>query len=76
MKRYNELSEEEQSELHNKFLREPDAFYERAETAQLKEALRSSYKDRFLKMTSLMKISIMLSKAKITHSDSPSANKD
>ena len=65
MKEYLKLSEEEREALHNNFLQEPDAFYEKAETDQLRAALIRSSKERFLVMTSLMKMSIMISKAKI-----------
>lgn len=70
MKNYLELTEEERSALQQNFLQEPDSFYEKAETDQLKEALQRSYKDRFLTMTRLMKLNLMLSKAKITHKPS------
>ena len=71
MKEYSRLSGEEQEELYNQFLQEPDAFYEKAETDQLKQALTQSYTERFLTMTRLMKLGIMLSKAKITHTPIP-----
>lgn len=67
MNDYNKLSPEEQVEVYQKFLQDPDSFYEKAETDQLKEALRKNYKERFLTMTRLMKMSLMLSNAKITH---------
>ena len=73
MKEYGQLSEEEQKELYSQFLQEPDAFYEKAETDQLKDALAQSYTERFLTMTRLMKLGIMLSKAKITHTPFPSS---
>ncbi len=75
MNDYNKLSPEEQAELYQKFLQDPDSFYEKAEIDQLKEALRKNYKERFLTMTRLMKMSLMLSKAKITHTPL-SANKN
>lgn len=71
MKKYSQLSEQEQLDLYNSFVREPDVFYEKAETDQLKKALESSYLERFLTMTRLMKIGKMLSKAKITHNNPP-----
>jgi hypothetical protein len=71
VKEYLQLTEDERKDLENNFLREPDAFYEKAETDQLKEALKLSYTDRFLTMTRLMKMGFMLSKAKITHNNSP-----
>jgi hypothetical protein len=66
LKEYLKLSEEEREALHNNFLQEPDAFYEKAEMDQLKAALKRTTKERFLVMTSLMKMNIMFSKAKIT----------
>jgi len=74
MKEYSQLTEEEQKELYNQFLQEPDSFYEKAEMDQLKDALKQSYTDRFLTMTRLMKLGIMLSKAKITYSSPTSSN--
>ncbi len=67
MKDYLKLSEEEREALYSNFLQEPDTFYEKAETDQLRAALKRSYKERFLVMTSLMKKSIMFKNAKITH---------
>ena len=67
MKDYLQLSDEEREALYNNFLQEPDAFYEKAETDQLRAGLMRSYKERFLVMTSLMKQSIMFRKAKISH---------
>ncbi len=66
-KDYADMNNEEQEELYQNFLSEPDAFYEKAENDQLLQALQRSYKERFLTMTHLMKIGTMLSKAKITH---------
>lgn len=52
-------------------------FYEKAETDQLKKALESSYLERFLTMTRLMKIGKMLSEAKIIHiNPPPGSNKE
>jgi len=42
-------------------------YYEKAEMDQLKEALKRSYKERFLMTTRLYKIQKMFEKAKITH---------
>lgn len=70
MIQYNQKSDEERDELYNQFLQEPDSFYERAEMDQLRNALNQSYTERFLAMTKLMKLGIMLSKAKITYSPS------
>lgn len=72
MNEYLKLSEEERKALYEQFLREPDAFYEKAEMDQLREALKKTYTERFFTMTRLMKIGMMLSKAKII---SPSPNK-
>ncbi len=66
MKEYLKLSDKEREALHNNFLQEPDAFYEKAEMDQLRVALKRTTKERFLVMTSLMKMNIMFSKAKIT----------
>jgi hypothetical protein len=66
MKEYLKLSDKEREALHNNFLQEPDAFYEKAEIDQLRAALKRTTKERFLVMTSLMKMNIMFSKAKIT----------
>jgi len=76
MKEYSQLTEEERLALYNNFLQEPDSFYEKAENDQLRKALLSSYKERFLTMTRLMKINFMLSNAKITHKPFTPANKD
>jgi hypothetical protein len=66
MKDYSELTEQERKELEKQFLHDPDSFYKKAETDRLKEALKRSYKERFLVMTSLMKMGTMLSNARIT----------
>jgi hypothetical protein len=66
MKEYNELTEKQRKELEEQFLHDPDFFYKKAETDRLKEALKRTYKERFLVMTSLMKMGNMLSKARIT----------
>jgi len=71
VKEYLQLTEAERKDLENNFLREPEVFYEKAETDQLKEALKLSYTERFLVMTRLMKRGFMLSKAKIIHNNSP-----
>ena len=64
---YLKLSNKEREDLHSQFLREPDAFYEKAETDLLRNSMKLSHKERFLAMTRLMKIGIMLKDAKITH---------
>ncbi len=66
MKEYNQLTEKQRKELEEQFLRDPDSFYKKAETDRLNEALKRTYKERFLVMTSLMKMGNMLSKARIT----------
>ena len=65
MKEYLKLTQEERDALHNSFLQEPDAFYEKAEMDQLRQSLKRTYKERFLMMTSLMKMNLMFSKARI-----------
>jgi len=71
MKEYEKLSEEEREELHKQFLQDPDSFYNKATQDQLQRNLQMSYKERFLTMTRLMKLGLMLSKAKIIPSNSP-----
>ena len=44
-----------------------DSDYEKAELDLLRDALKRTYEKRFLIMTKLMKRSIMLKNAKITH---------
>lgn len=53
----------------NHMLKEPnqDKLYEKIALEQLKNALKRSYEERFLIMTSLMKMNIMFKNAKITH---------
>lgn len=46
---------------------EVDALYEKAEMDLLRDALKKNYTERFLSMTRLMKMNIMLRNAKITH---------
>ena len=67
MKQYSQLTEDEKLALHKNFLQEPDSFYEKAELAQIIEALQRTPEERFFVMTRLMKLSQMLAKAKITH---------
>ena len=75
MKEYNQLTPQEKNDLHNSFLQEPDSFYEKAETDQMKKAVQKNYKERFLTMTRLMKLSIMFSRAKITYTELPENKK-
>ena len=75
MKKYSQLTEEDQLALQNSFLQEPDGFYEKAEMDQLKEAVLRTPEERFFVMTRLMKLNKMLAKAKITHKPFP-YNKD
>ncbi|MDQ6757553.1 MAG: hypothetical protein M3004_11525 [Bacteroidota bacterium] len=49
------------------FLNEHQPDYEKAEMDQLRDALKRTYKERFLVATSLYKIQQMLSRATITH---------
>lgn len=72
MQEFSDLTPEEQEALKNNFLQDPDAFYQKAEDNILKKSLGASYKQRFLDMTRLMKMQIMLSKAKITTNNSSS----
>jgi len=74
VKEYFQLTDDERLALEKNFLEDPDSFYEKAETDQLKVALKQSYTERFLTMTRLMKLGIMLSKAKITYTTFPSTN--
>jgi len=45
---------------------EPQPDYEKAELDLLRDALKRSYTERFKMMTTLMKMNIMLRRAKIT----------
>lgn len=75
MKEYQEMTEQERKELEEQYLRDPDSFYKKAETDRLKEALKRTYKERFLVMTRLMKMGNMLSNARITKQTStPNTN--
>ncbi len=46
---------------------EPTADYEKAEMDLLRDAMKHSYTERFLMMTTLMKMDKMFRQAKITH---------
>ncbi|MEI9945682.1 MAG: hypothetical protein WDN26_15875 [Chitinophagaceae bacterium] len=76
MKEYNRLTDEEKDALYKNFLQEPESFYEKAATDQLKNDLNKSHKERFLTMTRLMKVNFMLSNAKITYGKHPSNKND
>lgn len=65
IEKYLKLSDEEKENLYQSFLKEPDAFYEKAETDQLLRSLNMTYKERFLVMTRLMKMEAMFKRAKI-----------
>jgi hypothetical protein len=62
-----DLSGTDRKKLHENFLKEPDAFYEKASTDLLRDALKTSYTERFLMTTKLYKIGQMLANAKIEH---------
>ena len=68
------MSEAERESLHRQYLQDPDAFYEKAETDRLRAALALSDTERFLRMTSLMKMNRMLRHAKITTPGFPGTN--
>ena len=55
------------SEKNKNILKESAAAYDKAETDLLREALKRSYKERFLMLTRLYKIQQTLNKAKITY---------
>jgi hypothetical protein len=76
MKEYEKLSPEERTILHNNFLKDPDAFYKKAEEDQMKKNLQQNYKERFLTMTRLMKLNLLLAKAKISLTKFPSNTGD
>jgi len=69
MKDYSEMTEQERKELEEQYLRDPDSLFNKADTDRLKEALKRTYKERFLVMTRLMKLNMLLTKAKITSRD-------
>jgi len=48
-------------------LQEPQPDYEKAEMDLLRDALKRSYKERFLVATTLYKVQQSMKKAKITH---------
>lgn len=57
----------DQSSLKKFSEKEIDAFYEKAEMDLLRDALKKTDTERFLMMTKLMKMNIMLKNAKVTH---------
>lgn len=57
----------DQSSLKKFSEKEVDAFYEKAEMDLLRDALKKTDIERFLMMTKLMKMNIMLKNAKVTH---------
>lgn len=57
----------DQSSLKKFSEKEVDAFYEKAEMDLLRDALKKTDTERFLMMTKLMKMNIMLKNAKVTH---------
>ena len=60
------------SDSPGNILNESSANYEKAEMNLLRDALNSSYTERFLLTTRLYKIQQMLKRAKITHKPDPS----
>ncbi len=76
MKQFNQLTDDEQRALQDSFLRDPDSFYEKAEMDQLREALQRTDKERFLMMTRLMRLNLMLSNARITYKPFTLSNAD
>ena len=55
------------SEKNKNIVYQPQPDYEKAELDLLRDALKRSYTERFQMMTTLMKMNIMLRRAKITH---------
>lgn len=55
------------SESKKNIIKEPEANYEKAEIDLLREALKRSYKERFLFATRLYKIQQTMQKAATTH---------
>lgn len=54
------------SEDNKNILQDPQPDYEKAEMDLLRDALKRTHKERFLMMTTLMKMNMMFRKAKIT----------
>jgi hypothetical protein len=59
------------SDKEKNIVSEPQPDYEKAEMDLIRDALKRTYKERFLMMTTLMKIGIMCRRAKITHQPFP-----
>jgi len=55
------------SDNNHHMMQEPQPDYEKAELDLLRDALRKTYAERFKMMTTLMKMNILFSKAKIIH---------
>ncbi|MBU0696825.1 MAG: hypothetical protein KKE39_09940 [Bacteroidetes bacterium] len=62
-------------EKNPNIVQESAADYEKAETDLLRNALKHSYTERFLMMTTLMKMDKMFRSAKITHQPAPKSDK-
>jgi len=60
------------SEKDKNIVQESDSFYEKAEMNLLQDALKRTYKERFLMLTRLYKVQQTLQRAKITHRNAPS----
>jgi hypothetical protein len=60
------------SEKNKNILQEEGSSYEQAEINLLRDALKRSYKERFLMLTRLYKVQQTLQKAKITHRNAAS----
>jgi hypothetical protein len=54
-------------EIKKHIINEPQPDYEKAEMDLLRDALKKDHTGRFDMMTTLMKINLMLRKAKISH---------
>jgi hypothetical protein len=59
------------SEKDKNILQESESSYEQGEINLLRDALKRSYKERFLMLTQFYKMQKTLNKAKITHRNSP-----
>ena len=67
------MSDYEQPDIILNTMNEPtaeDALYEKAEMDLLRAALKRTHQERFLVMTSLMRMNIMFRNAKITYTTS------